>query len=154
MNLKPLHSVISGYTPNARSERTFHRVKRLQWSERKETKCWRTASFKELGKKFPADERVCSHWQISGTRRGPFLKRIVKFRRFPDNKSAIEKCGIQLFFIIIWGKIIQHQTNNNNKNTSKYTKRNKTHETKKTLSSVFLFRANLVQNGFLANGFI
>lgn len=110
MNLKPLHSVISGYTPNARSERTFHRVKRLQWSERKETKCWRTASFKELGKKFPADEReFVPTDRSSGTRRVPFLKRIVKFRRFSDNKSAIEKCGIQLFFIIIWGEIIQQQ---------------------------------------------
>lgn len=57
MNLKPLHSVRGGYTPNARCESTFHRLKRLQWSQRKETKCWRTASLKELGKTIPADER-------------------------------------------------------------------------------------------------
>lgn len=57
MNLKPLHSVRGGYTPNARCESTFHRLKRLQWSQRKETKRWRTASLKELGKTIPADER-------------------------------------------------------------------------------------------------
>lgn len=140
MNLKPLHSVISAYTPNARSKSTFHRVKRLQWSERKETKCWRTASFKEPAwEEIPSRrERVCSHWQTDRADHAGFrsLNQSSSSGVFPTKKK--ERISIVFHYYLTQNKT----TNNKNISPNIATKRNKTQNQKKktqTCQSFFFF---------------